>query len=498
MNTSGFISQSQTEEKAKYNVVTKKLTSLISIFDKLYGKSFYKKLIKTDYNSLKLTSMPSVILDNIKVNHPLVKLTIEYVKKLDTLGDSSKYFLMIVKYLIDESYKIIEKGVKPTVLGEIYRDIGSEFNDFCKDFVQEINIFEDESIEQDIKEININDSEKTKPCLFLLLDSLIKERKIKDLLIEAINKTKSFSTEKIRVNKISTGTIDDSYLVEGMIFERMPDSIKKDLENGTSSIYNCPLDISRAELKSTILMNTSEELYNFSKEEINLIKEKVDSLKSDLIICSGKVDNIFLDLCNRSNKVIFKIMSKHDLRRIRDCLGGDISPVLEPIKNFGHVKKMSIFEEGNKSYTKFLGSDMQTIVLKSSLDVILDEHERIINKTLRALSKNIKNNKIEVVEGSGTFEKQLTNFLVNQYNSNIGNNEETLNRKYAFISLSNVFSRFKQYDTITYDIYSTKLRAIKYSLDFIAVMYETEDYLIGIQEKLNIKPRLNDDWDEDH
>lgn len=532
-----MISQSQTEEKAKYATVIKKLTSLISIFDKLYGQSYHKKLIQTDYNTLKLTSFPSVILDNIKINHPLVKLMIEYVKKLDTMGDSSKFFLLFVKYLVEESIKIVEKGVKPTILGEIYRDIGGEIDDLCIEFVKELEIsvfksseikFEEENDDSKVNkskihnEINNNESKivddskvdnresdienklsdleiSNLPNFSLLLDSLIKDKKIKDLLTECINKTKSFSTEKIRICKINTGTLDDSYLVEGMVFEKEPESIKKSLKDGSSSIYNCPLDISRAELKSTILMNTSDELYNYTKDEIDLIKNKVENLKSDLIICSGKVDNIFLDFCNKNDKIVFKIMSKHDLRRIRECLGGYISPVLEPLSEnqYGTVKNVEVFTESNKNYTKFIGNDIQTIVLKNSLDVVLDEQERIISKTLRAISKNIKNNKIKVVEGAGKFEKNMENI----FKKNMTNTDSDINilsKKYAYQSISKAFSKFKQFDKNIFDIYSTKIKAIKYALDFIAVMYETEDYLIGMQEKMNIKPRMNEDWDEDH
>ncbi|WUR03299.1 T-complex protein 1 subunit theta (CCT8) [Vairimorpha necatrix] len=524
MNTSGFISQSQTEEKAKYTVVTKKLTSLISMFDKLYGKSYHTKLIQTDYNCIKNTNCPSVILDNVKINHPLVKLLIEYVKKLDTVGDSSKYFLLVVKYLINESFQIVEKGVKPTVLGEIYRNIGTELNEMCGGFSKKVDIFGENNLEEDLNKMTIQDrqlqlkqdnekvykdkeltstqdkqtqpkqDEEVQPTFSLLLDSLINNKKIKSLVQESILKTKSFSTEKIRIHKMLTGTIEDSYIEEGMVFDRVPDSIRKSLKDGSSAIYNCPLDISRAELKSTILMNTSEELYNFTNEEINFIKEKVDSLKSDLIICSGKVDNIFLDFCNKANKVVFKIMSKHDLRRIRDCLGGSISPVLEPISNLGFVKNMEVFEKSSKLYTKFIGKEIYTIVLRSSLDVVLDEHERVIIKTLRALSQNVKNNTVEVVPGSGIFEHALTLLFKEKADSF----SDDLHMKYAFMSLSTVFSNFKKIDKFTFDIYSSKIRAMKYALDFIAVMYETEDYLIGSQEKLNIKPRMNADWDEDH
>ncbi|KAK6089609.1 hypothetical protein P3W45_001375 [Vairimorpha bombi] len=515
MNMQQMISQSQTEEKAKYATVIKKITSLISIFDKLYGQSYHKKLIQTDYNTLKLTSFPSVILDNIKINHPLVKLMIEYVKKLDTMGDSSKFFLLFVKYLVEESIKIVEKGVKPTILGEIYRDIGGDIDDLCRELVKEIEIpsfkssenvkentvksdeSDEISVENRISELNMS----ILPTFSLLLDSLIKDKKIKDLLTECINKTKSFSTEKIRICKINAGTLDDSYLVEGMVFEKEPESTRKSLKNGSSSIYNCPLDICRAELKSTILMNTSDELYNYSKDEIDLIKNKVENLKSDLIICSGKVDNIFLDFCNKNNKMVFKIMSKHDLRRIRECLGGYISPVLESLTEdqYGTVKNVEVFTESNKNYTKFIGNDIQTIVLKNSLDVVLDEQERIINKTLRAISKNIKNNKIKVVEGAGKFEKNMENiFKKNMANVYSNTDINILSKKYAYESLSKAFSKFKKFDNNIFDIYNTKVKAIKYALDFTAVMYETEDYLIGVQEKMNIKPRMNEDWDEDH
>lgn len=539
MNSNQIISQSQQEEKAKYITVIRKITSLISIFDKLYGKSYHKKLLQTDLNLLKLTSFSTLILDSVKINHPLVKLLNEYVKKLDTIGDSSKFFLLLVKYLLEESFKIVEKGIKPTILAEMYREIASEVEQEIKDLVFEFDcVFKnyDKNISENLKDLsiaeNINDKfnneqnlsnikevdtknedsldfkeniinveEKNnniednilKKTISIneLLNSLLDNKFIINILSNVLKDVKSINSEKIRICKIPTGSIEDSYVVEGMVFEKEPEGEIKNIENGTTSIYNCSLDISRSELKSTVQMKTAEELYNFSKDESDSIQNKVDQFKSDVIICSGKVGELLLDFLNEKKILIFKILSKHDLRRIRECLGGSICNTLDEDIKFGKARKIKVFREGNKNYTKFLGNEVSTIILKNSLEVVLDEYEREILKCLRVLSKNIINNKIKVVDGAGKFEKTLSMIYKNK-------NPSDINLKFVYESISKAFDKFSLMKGEAYDIINPKMRAIKYALDFVSILYETDDYLIGIQEKLNIKPRMNEDWDVDH
>lgn len=479
----GLISKSQTEEKARFTTAISKIMPVVGLIKKMYGPSRLTKLIRTDYSTYKLTQTPVVILDNIKINHPLVKLLGDYVKKLESLGDSSKFFLILVGYLVEESIKVLEKGVKATVLAEILREISDEMGEITKGLGKECDVLEN---------------------LEKILDGLIKEPVARSLVLESITQTKSFSTEKIRVCKIPSGTLEDSYVVKGMVFEREAEGKIKEKERGSTAIYNTSLDIPRGELKSTIQMDTADQLSNFSKDEVEGMKRKVESLSSDVIIFSGRVNDIFLDFLDKTNKLAFKVMSKHDLRRLRELLGGTISQEFEDLEDKGTVEKISLVAEGNKKYTKFISekSRVSTIVLKHPLEYKLDELERSINKSLLALQRNTKENKIQLCEGAGEFEKTLSTLFGTKAQESLkmyNEGEDSLEKHLVYAGLSKAFGGFEMFKKGSgLDLFTTKTKAVCYALEFVGTMYEIEDYLVGIPPKLNIRPQMNQHWDEDH
>lgn len=476
---SNLISNNQQEEKAKYHLVAAKIKMTAGLIKKMFGKPGHTKLILKSYGGVDLTSLPSLIYDSAKINHPLSKLLHEYVKKMDVIGDAASFFVLLVSELVSESIMVVEKGLKPALLAASFREIRDEVDEITEAFK--------------IKHtVNFDDKESIKK----VIKGIIKEHVLEEIVSEAISSTKSFDIENVRICKVGCGSVEDSYTVEGMVFDRAPEGLVKSVENATTSIYNCPIDIPRTEAKGTILMKNAEDLLLFSKEEGNEIKNTVNSIKSKVVICSGKIDNIYLDFFNKNDILVFKVLSKHDLRRLRSLLGGHISTLLHPLddSSMGFVGEIKTFTEGKKTYTKFVSSNKSvfTLVLKNSVLAILDEQERLTQKALTTLYKNTKDNKLYLVKGAGYFEREISEKFAEKFNN-------TVDEKHmAYKCLSQAFKTFKTSEDEVYDVYNTKITAIKYALDFIATLYETSDYLIGKPLPLNITPQENRHWDEDH
>ncbi|AFN82867.1 T complex protein 1 theta subunit [Encephalitozoon romaleae SJ-2008] len=207
-------------------------------------------------------------------------------------------------------------------------------------------------------------------------------------------------------------------------------------------------------------------------------------------------DKIYLDFLNKSRKLVFRITSKYDLRRIRELLGGHILSSLgsQSEESMGFVEEVVTFTEGICEYTKFISGSKKvyTLVLKNSVQAELDEQERMVQKALNVLSKNTKENKIDLVDGAGRFEKRLSKiFLERSAASKEG-------KGLVYKCIGKVLGGFGSSDAEIYDVYNSKVKALKYSIEFISTLFETSDYLIGKPEAMNITPRNNQNWDEDH
>lgn len=473
-----LISNTQ-EEKVKYHVVASRVKMTCNMIRNMYGKSSHTKLIENGYGQLIISSQPTIIYDNVKVNHPIVKLLHEYVKKMDVIGDGGSFFVMLVSELVSETMKIIERGIKPALLACSLREIHGEVASMCEGMKVR-------------HEIDFDDKES----ICRVVKGVLKDVNLEKIVAEGISRTQSFDAENVRVCKIMCGSTEDSYVIEGMVFNRAPEGDIKHMKNASTSIYNCPLDISRTELKGTVLMKTAEDLLSFSKDENKGIKKVVESLSANVVICSGKVEKIYLDFLNKAKKLVFKVVSKHDLRRIRELLGGHISPALIPqdSKSMGFVDEVSTFSEGNIWYTRFVSSSKRicTLVLKNSVQAVLDEQERVVQKALTVLEKNSVSNTVELVRGAGNFERQLSEILLSKYDGHVG--EKYLGYK----CIGKALSTFKVSDEEIYDVYNVKVKGMKYALDFVATLFETSDYLIGKPEPMSVAPKSNQHWDEDH
>ncbi|WEL38448.1 T complex protein 1 theta subunit [Encephalitozoon hellem] len=475
----GLISNAQQDEKVRYHIVGSKVRMACNLVRSLYGKSQRTKLIVNGYGQVVLSSQPGVIYDNVKMNHPLVKLLQDYVKKMDVAGDGATFFVILVSELIQETMDVVGKGMKPTYLSHMLREVHKEVEDLAKELLIEHSIrFDDrESISK-------------------VLRGVLKDDGLEKIVSKGISLARSFSSESIRVCKVGCGSIEDSYVVQGMVFNRSPEGEVRHMVKGKTSIYNCPLDIARTELKGTVLMKTASELLSFSKDENERTRKAVESMKGDVVICSGKVDRIYLDFLNKSKKLVFRITSKYDLRRMRELVGGHILSSLgsESEGSMGFVEEVVTFTEGTCEYTKFISESKKvyTLVLKNSVQAVLDEQERMVQKALTVLSKNTKDDKIGLVEGAGKFEKRLSKMFFER--SAVSSEGKNL----VYKCIGKVLGGFASSDAEIYDVYNCKVKALKYSIEFISTLFETSDYLIGKPEAINIAPRTNQHWDEDH
>jgi T-complex protein 1 subunit theta len=474
----GLISGTQQDEKARYHVVAAKVRMNANLMRNIFGKSSHTKLIQNSYGKMMISSQPSVIYENTRVNHPLVKLLHEGVRKMDEIGDGASFFVLLVSELLSETLEMVNRGVKPALLAAALRVLHREIDEIAKNLAIAHNV-----------------SFGDRDSILRVIQGVIKNPALEELTAEAVSHTRSFDADTVRICKVALGSVEDSYVVEGMVFSRSPEGEVKSIRKGRTSIYNCPLDISRTELKGTVLMKTAEDLLSFSKDEVENIRRAAESIKADVVICNGKVNGTYLDFMNQAGKLVFKVLSKHDLRRIWMLMGGHISSMLVPQDEsyIGSIDEVTTFEEGGVRYTKFISesSRIYTLVLKNSVGAILDEQERIVLKALTVLHRNTTDGQIILVEGAGRFEAELAGLLLERAQ------EEADELYFAYGCLARALRFFKSGGAKVYDCYNGKLKALKYALDFMATMYETSDYLIGRPEALNISPRTNKHWDED-
>ncbi|KAL6121446.1 hypothetical protein NUSPORA_01617 [Nucleospora cyclopteri] len=428
-------------EKTKYITLLYKLKSLLDL-----GEGH--KLIVTNTGKLLLTEEKEEIYSNIKFGHPVLKILQEFLAKAEKCVNGGRFFIKTVKSLLEQFIVLLDKGLTSKAIADSLR-----------------NKKIDSRAEKEFKS-----EENGKFLLNELIHNVLKNEKLTELLMIAVEEIDSFDREKVRIIKVNTGNFEDSYLCNGLIVPNSCSGRVKSLENTTISIFNCPLDIPRTELKGTVLLKSAEELLSYGEEEVLQIKKIVDSFTGNALIVSGSVGEIFLDFCDRRNILVLKIFNKYDLERISETCDTPIyMSIQEGSKKTGTVEEITEYKEGNSSFTKIIGKGkIRTIVLKNSIPEILEEYERKINKLLESLSGK-KN--MNITEDNG--------FISITTDTVIGDClEKALDFSMKMVEVDRV-------------------RCMRYVLEFLATILEVNDYLVAHKEQLQIK-QPERDWDADH
>ena len=131
------------------------------------------------------------------------------------------------------------------------------------------------------------------------------------------------------------------------------------------AVFSCPFDIGTTETKGTVLINTADELKNFSVDEERLVEGQVKSLAEagiTVVVSGGKVGDMMMHFANKFNIMVVRLMSKWDLRRLCRSINATALPNLTvpsaeetgdcsvvQLEEVGDTTVV-VFRQGNKAY----------------------------------------------------------------------------------------------------------------------------------------------------
>ncbi|KAG0420398.1 T-complex protein 1 subunit theta [Dictyocoela roeselum] len=480
------------------------------------------KLIINKHGNLVLTGDSALIIENLRLTHPIQLLLKENIGKVA----DKEYFIVFFGKVLRGIKELFLKGMKVQYLVDGLRDL-------------KINI---RKIMEEIAESGCDYRE--------VLRAVVKNQKLEELMIEAINivqerelkvknseqihvgkinpNNKSVENDKviyqnqningneedrfksnsdispfifpdnledfIRIVKITSGSLKESNVHNGMVFEHVAEGKLKRMKNTKTAIFNCPIDINRTETKGTVLFKNPNELLNFSTGEESAIEKTISSISADVLICNGNVDDLHLDYLNHAGKLVFKIPSKHDIRRIQICLGGTISPVFKSLNEdqLGSCDEIETFYEGGREYTKFNAkSKMATIVLKDSITCNLDEYERIINRgisILKTLKRDFKVLRGYEEKAIQKLNKATPDSSIKPVYDVVSESFKEMNKKKCNLSCC-----LGDDEKESLSICEDRIRAICCAFEMVIDILLIEDYLVSNPE--GITPRMNPEFD---
>lgn len=497
-----------------------------------YGPNGAKKMIINYLEKIFVTSDAATIMKELEVQHPAAKLIVMAAKMQESeCGDGTHYVVTFAGELLNQAEGLIKMGLHPSQIVTGYEQATKKALELLEK-------------NEAYKVQDLTNLDEVTNCLRSTVISKLPSvgeffsKKIAEACIQILPKNPSaFDTEHLRTAKILGASMNDSFVMRGLIVTRNVETpTLTSVDTPKIAVYGCPMDTQEAETKGTVLIKTAEELLNYNKSEEDLAHKFVKGIADagvNCVVCGGSISDIVLHYLEKYRIMTTKVTSKFELRRICKALGAQaIVRIGAPIpEEIGTADKAYVKEIGNQKVVVFeRNSDdckLATLVLRGSSTNLLDDVERAIDDGVCAYRNLCRDPRF--VYGAGAAEIQLARDLENE-----GNNITTLDQ-YAFKQFAKAFEIFprilcdnaglnadhvlaKMYSSLSGDVIpslelesgsvkpskevnildhlQTKQWAIKLASDAALTVLRVDQIIIA-KPAGGPKPKQNTNWDED-
>jgi T-complex protein 1 subunit delta len=380
------------------------------------------KMIQTADGHVTITNDGATILKLIEVLHPAGKMLCDLSQAQDIeAGDGTTSVVVLCGALLTATEKLLAKGLHPTLISDA-------FGNASKKAVEML-----ESIAIPVK---LEDREMLIKCASTSLNSKVVSQysgTIAPMVVDAVlrvHKDGNADLRDIKIIKKIEGTIEDTELVDGVVFDRKVSHMNANATDRVTSakIALCQFCLSppKTDLDNQVIVSDYTQMDRVLKEErqyiLNICKKVKKSGCNVLLIQKSilreAVNDLALHFLAKMNIMVVRDIEREDVEFLCKSLG--CKPIASP-EHFtadklgvaGCVEELTI---GTSRVVKVTGAELKskahtcTILVRGSNKLVLEEAERSIHDALCVVRCIVK--KQFMIAGGGAPETEIAMSLM--------------------------------------------------------------------------------------
>lgn len=382
------------------------------------GPQAMLKMLMDPMGGIVMTNDGNAILREITVQHPAGKSMIEIARTQDEeVGDGTTSVIVLAGEMLAVAEQFLDQQIHPTIIIKAYRQALEDMVDLLHN---KYSISLDRNNKQKLAEV-------VRACVgtkFISkwsdLACRIAIEAVETVMLEENGRREIDIKRYARVEKIPGGSIEDSYVLRGVMVNKdvTHPKMRRHIKNPRIILLDCSLEYKKGESQTNVeIMNEADftRILQLEEEYIERVCSDIIALKPDVVFTEKGISDLAQHYLLKANISALRRLRKSDNNRIARACGATIVNRTEELKEEDVGTGAGLFEIkklGDEYFcyiTECKDPKACTILLRGASKDILNETERNLQDALHVARNILLEPKL--VPGGGAIEMAVSHAL---------------------------------------------------------------------------------------
>jgi T-complex protein 1 subunit delta len=392
------------------------------------GPKGMDKMIQASHGDVTITNDGATILKEMQVLHPAAKMLVELSKAQDIeAGDGTTTVVILAGSLLTGAQKLLEKGVHPTTISDSFQQAAAKAVEILSDMATPVELTDRESL---LKSATTALNSKVVSQYSSLLAPMCV-----DAVLKVIDPDSSTNVDlrDIKVVKKLGGTVDDTEMVEGLVFtQRVATPTLTSVEKAKIGLIQFQLSPPKTDMENQVVISDYAQMDRIVREERQYILDLCKAIKKAgcnmLLVQKSILRDALSDLAvhflTKMKILTIKDVERDDIEFICKSVGCKPIASLDHFtpEMLGHAESVETASTGDGKIVKITGPATPgrtvTLLVRGSNKLVLEEAERSIHDALCVIRCLVK--KRAIIAGGGAPEIEVSQKLMEHAHSLTG------------------------------------------------------------------------------